>query len=210
MPAWALLLPLGAAGLLVQPGPEDAGLGRIRDRGDRPIEIGHRPLEVSLRREHSPALEEDVGGVGGKFEGVVEVLEGVVGPLRHEQRQAAHLTDPDIVRILLDRHVEVRQGPILIPLHHQEQPARPSDIGIAGGELDRFVVVGTASRRIILREIPQHNMGLGRLQRVVSAELDRAAGRAHGPLPIPPGERLEAGDHHVRRSERFVALHHLP
>ena len=52
-------------------------------------------------------------------------------------------------------------------------------------------------------------MGLGRLQRVVAAELDRAAGRASGPLPIPPGQRLEAGDHHVRRSERVVALHHL-
>ena len=200
---------VGAAGLLVQPGPEDAGLGRIGGRGDRPIEIGQRTLEVSLRREHPPALEEDICGVGGKFEGVVEVLEGVVGPLRHEQRQAAHLTDPDIVRILRDRHVEVRQGPFLIPLHHQEQPARPSDIGIPRGKLDRLVVGGTTSRWIVFSEIPQHDVGLGRLQRVVADDLDRPAGGAHGPLPIPPGQRLEASDHHVRRSERVVALHHF-
>ena len=197
------------AGLLAQSGPQHAGLDGFGRRGDRPVEVGHRPFEVPLRREHAPALEEDVGRIRGHFEGVVEVLQGVVGPLCHEQRQPAHFAGPDVVGILLDRDVEVCQGRVLIPFHHEKQPAGAADIDIPGGEFHGLVVFSPTGLGILLGEIAKHDMRLGGLQGIVAAKLDRFAGGGQGTLPVTTRQGLEAGDHHLRGGERVVSLRHL-
>ena len=196
-------------GLLAQPGPQHTGLDGFGHRGDRPVEVGDCPFEVPLRREDAPALEEDVGRIRGHFEGVVEVLQGVVGPLRHEQRQPAHFAGPDVVGILLDRDVEVCQSRILIPLHHEKQPAGAEDIDIPRGEFHGLVVFGPARLGIVFGEIAKHDMRLGRLQGIVAAKFDRLAGGGQGTLPIATRQGLEAGDHHLRGGERVVSLRHL-
>ena len=208
----ALEIPLGGIpipSLLTEPGAEDERLGGVGRRIDRRIEIGKRLGEIPLRGEQPAALEEDVGRRRIDRECFVERLQGLVGALCHEERQSADLAESDVVGLLLDGDVEVGDGGVLVPLHQLEQPARPPDIHIPGGELDGLVVLGAAFLRIVIGKIAEDDMRLRRLERIIPVDLDRPPRRSERPAAIASRQRFQPRHHHLGGRERVVPLHHL-